>query len=91
MTKVPPVPRGSAVEFALDYTAGTCRVAFYTPAAVAGGFLEEPHAKMELRFIATKATEAAPARSVPTIADSGVELYPACLVRKLKIDLCLRL
>jgi hypothetical protein len=47
-------------------------VAFYTPAAVAGGFVEAPHAKMELRFVAT----ARHARSVPT-ADSGVELYPA--------------
>jgi hypothetical protein len=28
-------------------------VAFYTPAAVAGGFVEAPHAKMELRFEAT--------------------------------------
>jgi hypothetical protein len=39
-----------AVEFAVDYAAGTCRVAFYTPAAVAGGFVKPPHAKMELRF-----------------------------------------
>jgi hypothetical protein len=52
---VPPVPAGDAVEFAVDYAAGTCRVAFYTPDAVAGGFVEPPHAKMELRFVATEA------------------------------------
>jgi hypothetical protein len=77
--EVPPVPPGGAVEFAVDYAAGTCRVAFYTPAAVAGGFVEAPHAKMELRFVATGANEQMeiPARSVPTLADSGVELYPA--------------
>jgi hypothetical protein len=76
---IPPVPPGSAVEFAVDYAAGTCRVAFYTPAAVAGGFVEAPHAKMELRFVATDADAKAriPARSIPTLADSGVELYPA--------------
>jgi hypothetical protein len=62
---VPPVPVGSAVEFAVDYAAGTCRVAFYTPAAVVGGFVEAPYAKMELRFVATAA------------ADSRVQLYPA--------------
>jgi hypothetical protein len=63
----------------VDYAAGTCRVAFYTPAAVAGGFAEAPHAKMELRFVATEVDESneIPARSVPTLADSRVELYPA--------------
>jgi hypothetical protein len=67
------------VEFAVDYAAGTCRVAFYTPAVVAGGFVEAPYAKMELRFVATEADEQSkiPARSVPTLADSGVALYPA--------------
>jgi hypothetical protein len=74
--EVPPVPAGSAVEFAVDYAAGTCRVAFYTPGAVASGFVEAPHAKMELRFVVTAATPHIPARSVPK-ADSGVELYPA--------------
>jgi hypothetical protein len=74
-TKVPPVAPGGAVEFAVDYAAGTCRLSFYTPEAVAGGFAEMPHAKMELRFVAT----ADPARSVPTLADSGVELYPVVL------------
>jgi hypothetical protein len=79
---VPPVPEGGAVEFAVDYAAGSCRVAFYTPAAVAGGFVEAPHAKMELRFVATAAGEdwrgvPIPARSVPTAADSNVALYPA--------------
>jgi hypothetical protein len=78
---VPPVPAGGAVEFAVDYAAGTCRVAFYTPAAVTGGFVETPHSKMELRFVATAAgedtlREPLPARTVPT-ADSGVSLYPA--------------
>jgi hypothetical protein len=82
--KVPPVPAGGAVEFAVDYSAGTCRVAFYTPAAVAGGFAEAPHAKMELRFVATAAGAGSegrpiPARTVPTAADSGVALYPAVL------------
>jgi hypothetical protein len=77
--EVPPVPPGSAVEFAVDYAAGTCRVAFYTPAAVAGGFVEAPHAKMELRFVATQAKVGSivPARPIPTLADSGVELFPA--------------
>jgi hypothetical protein len=76
-TVVPPVPPGSAVEFAVDYAAGTCRVAFYTPEAVSGGFVEAPHAKMELRFVATKEEPYIPARSVPTAEGSGVELYPA--------------
>jgi hypothetical protein len=76
---VPPVPAGGAVEFAVDYAAGTCRVAFYTPAAVAGGFVDPPHAKMELRFIATEAKGRIPARPVPTAADSGVQLYPAVM------------
>jgi hypothetical protein len=80
---VPPVPEGSAVELAVDYAAGTCRVAFYTPAAVAGGFIEAPYQRMELRFVATAAEDvpkwgAIPARSVPTItADSRMQLYPA--------------
>jgi hypothetical protein len=74
---VPPVPPGSAVEFAVDYVAGTCRVAFYTAAAAAGGFAEAPHAKMELRFVATEPLASLiPARSLPA-ADRGVELYPA--------------
>jgi hypothetical protein len=72
-SKVPAAPAGSAVEFAVDYAAGTCRVAFYTPAAVAGGFVEAPHAKMELRFVVTER----PLRPIPTRADSGVDLYPA--------------
>jgi hypothetical protein len=80
---VPPVPAGSAVEFAVDYAAGTCRVAFFTPAAVAGGFVGAPYAKMELRFVATDAVDmpdwgTIPARSVPTgAACSRVQLYPA--------------
>jgi hypothetical protein len=60
---VPPVPVGGAIELAVDYAAGACRVAFYTPAAVARGFSETPYAKMEFRFVATPA--------------SGVKLYPA--------------
>jgi hypothetical protein len=81
--EVPPVPAGGAVEFAVDYDAGTCRVAFYTPAAVAGGFVEAPHATMELRFVVTTAGDdpwsprSVPERAVPTAADSGVALYPA--------------
>jgi hypothetical protein len=55
--KFPPVPEGSAVEFAVDYAAGTSRVAFYTPAAVAGRFVEAPYARMELRFVATDAED----------------------------------
>jgi hypothetical protein len=76
---VPAVPAGSAVEFSVDYVAGTCRVAFYTPAAVAGEFMAAPYAKMELRFVATDADAASgiPARSVPTLADPATELYPA--------------
>jgi hypothetical protein len=80
---VPVVPAGNAVELSVDYAARTCRVAFYTPAAVAGGFVEAPYAKMELRFVATAAEDsptwgAVPARSVPTAADSSVvQLYPA--------------
>jgi hypothetical protein len=77
---VPPVPVGSAVEFAVDYAANTCRVAFYTPAAVVDGFVGAPYATMELRFVATDAEVvsgwgAVEARSVPT-ADSRVQLYP---------------
>jgi hypothetical protein len=77
-SKVPPVPAGSAVEFAVDYAAGTCHVAFYTREAVAGGFVGPPCAKMELRFVANEAMVPynIPARSVPTAADSHVELYP---------------
>jgi hypothetical protein len=75
-SKVPPVPPGSAVEFAVDYAAGTCRVAFYTPEAVAGKFAEAPHAKMELRFVASEAAVYKPARSIP-LADSCVALFPA--------------
>jgi hypothetical protein len=74
---VPPVPEGGAVGFAVDYSAGTCRVAFYTPEAVAGGFAEAPYAKMELRFEDAPQNELTPARPVPTAPDSGVELYPA--------------
>jgi hypothetical protein len=85
----PQVPEGGAVEFAVDYAAGTCRVAFCSPAAVAGGFVEAPHAKMELRFVATAAGQESadssddrpiPARSVPTAADSVTALYPAVAV-----------
>jgi hypothetical protein len=80
---VPVVPESSAVELSVDYAAGTCRVAFFTPAAVAGGFVEAPHATLELRFVATAAEDsppwgAVPARSVPTAQDSSiVQLYPA--------------
>jgi hypothetical protein len=79
--EVPSEPAGGAVEFAVDYAAGACFVAFYTPAAVAGGFVEAPHAKMELRFAATAVGNVfevpVPARPVPTAAGSGVALYPA--------------
>jgi hypothetical protein len=78
-TEVPPVPPGGAVGFAVDYAAGTCRVAFYTPAAVAGRFVDPPHAKMELRFVATEAKGDLPARSVPTAPGSGVQLHPAVM------------
>jgi hypothetical protein len=73
---VPPVPAGSAIELAVDYLAGTCHVAFYTAAAVTGGFVEAPHAKMQLRFVATERQYNAVAPS-PAAADSGVELHPA--------------
>jgi hypothetical protein len=78
-TEVPPVPEGGAVGFAVDYAAGTCRVAFYTPKAAATGFVDPPHAKMELRFVATEAKGDIPARSVPTAPGSGVQLYPAAM------------
>jgi hypothetical protein len=83
--EVPPVPEGGAVEFAVDDAAGTCRVAFYTPVAVAGGFVEAPHAKMELRFVATAANKdwfgrPVPARTAPTAAGSRLTLYPAVQV-----------
>jgi hypothetical protein len=77
------VPEVSAVEFAVDYAAGTWRVAFYTPEAVAGSFVEAPYTKMELRFVATAGGDVpdwgdVPARSVPTAAtDSHVHLFPA--------------
>jgi hypothetical protein len=32
---------------------------------------------MELRFVSTPAMRRFPARPVPTLADSGVDLYPA--------------
>jgi hypothetical protein len=81
--RAPWVLAGGAVEFALDYAAGTCRVAFYTPGVVDGGFVEAPYVTMELRFVATAVEDvpgwgAVPARSVPTTAaDSRVQLYPA--------------
>jgi hypothetical protein len=82
---IPPVPAGGAIEFAVDYAAGTCRVAFYTPAAVAGEFAEAPYAKMELRFVATAAEVlpkwgAVPARSVPTAAGNALPSHRHCVV-----------
>jgi hypothetical protein len=74
---VPPLPAGGAVELAVDYAAGTCRVAFYTPEAVAGRFIAAPFATMELRFVATERRGSIPARAVPTEADPGLQLYPA--------------
>jgi hypothetical protein len=79
---VSPVPAGGAVEFAIDYTARTCRVAFYTPAAVAGGFAEAPHAKMELRFVATPQGKdhwgyLLPEHCEPAAPNSRMLLYPA--------------
>jgi hypothetical protein len=44
------VPEGGAVRFTVDYAASTCRLTFYTPAAVAGGFIEPPYATTDLRF-----------------------------------------
>jgi hypothetical protein len=67
------------VEFVLNYDSGTSCVAFYAPKAVAGGFVEAPHAKMELQFNKTEAHAGIPARSVPTAACSTVELYPAVM------------
>jgi hypothetical protein len=77
-SNVPPVAPGGAVEFAVDFAAGTCRLAFYSPGAVAEGFVGAPFATMELRFVATEAKGDIPARSVPTAApESRLELYPA--------------
>jgi hypothetical protein len=80
-TKVPPMPAGSAVEFAVDYAAGTCRVAFYAPEVVAGGFVEAPHAKMELRFVKTlpQTMHVKFDRSIPTAAGSVAKLFPAVM------------
>jgi hypothetical protein len=77
--KVPPLSAGGAVEFVVDHAAGTCRVAFYTPAAVWNNFETPPFARMELCFVATAAHWecAIPARMVPTVPISRVELYPA--------------
>jgi hypothetical protein len=74
---VPPLPTGGAVELAVDYAAGTCRVAFYSPEVVESGFAEAPYARMELRFVATGKDGTIPARVVPTGADPNVYLYPA--------------
>jgi hypothetical protein len=74
-SKTPRVPPGSALEFAVDYDAGTCCVAFYTPEAVVGGFAEAPYAQMELRFDAAGAG----ARARPVI-DSQMALYPAATI-----------
>jgi hypothetical protein len=75
---VPAVPPGGAVEFAVDYAAGTCRVAFYSPDAVADGFVGLPYSTLELRFVETEAEGDVPARSVPiAAAESRLVLYPA--------------
>jgi hypothetical protein len=47
------VPEGGAVRFTVDYAASTCRLTFYTPAAVESGFIEPPYATTDLRFKAT--------------------------------------
>jgi hypothetical protein len=66
------------VEFVVDYAAGTCRVAFYTPEAAGGGFVEAPHARMELRFVDR---EKLPGRDVlGQTPHAKVELYPAVQV-----------
>jgi hypothetical protein len=76
--RVPMVPPGSGVELAVDFAKGTCRVAIYSPEAVADGFMGAPHTTLELRFVATEAKGDIPARSVPTAAaESQLELYPA--------------
>jgi hypothetical protein len=76
-TMIPPVPPGAAVEFAVDYTAHTCRVAFYA-LAKARDFTAPPDDKMELRFLPTEEYGANPARSDPTTAGGTcVALYPA--------------
>jgi hypothetical protein len=85
---IPPLRAGGAVELAVDYAAGTCLVAFYTPEAVQGGFATAPFATMELRFVATeKFDKYAPnspfphydiaARPVPTETNATPQLYPA--------------
>jgi hypothetical protein len=86
-TIVPPLPAGGAVELAVDYAVGTCRVAFYTPETVADGFEGAPFATMELRFVAADASpkvspdghrlDGIPARPVPTETDSSLDLFPA--------------
>jgi hypothetical protein len=44
------VPQGGAVRFTVDYAASTCRLACYTPAAVANDFAQPPYATTELFF-----------------------------------------
>jgi hypothetical protein len=75
--KIPPVPEGGAVRFMVDYAASTCRLAFYTPEAVAGGFAQPPYARMELRF--------------NTPIPETVSLYPAVSVFRQGVEVRLLL
>jgi hypothetical protein len=59
------VPEGGAVRFTVDYAASTCRLTFYTPAAVAGGFIEPPYSRCMRPRICV------------STASPGVTLYPA--------------
>jgi hypothetical protein len=70
---MPPVPEGSALRFTLSYVTKTCRVAFYSPTAVAaGGFVEPPYATLEMRFT--------------TPIPEGVTLYPAMLLLRRGVE-----
>jgi hypothetical protein len=77
---IPPVPPGSAVEFTVDYTAHTCRVAFYDPAH-ARNFGAAPNATAMLRFVPTEEYGSDPARPDPTAAGTCVALFPAVGMR----------
>jgi hypothetical protein len=81
---IPPVPRGSAVEFTVIYSGSEdnewrCRVAFYE-AANARDFAASPYKVLELRFAETEEYGSNPARPRLT-ATTGMTLYPAVGLR----------
>jgi hypothetical protein len=78
---LPAVPPSAAVEFAVDYAAHTCRVAFYAPAK-ARDFTAPPDGALELQFVPKAEYCSNPARSDPTMAEGTcMALYPAVGMR----------